>query len=556
MTTKKKNPFQSFFAHWTNPKEGSYVSNSEFVSWCLAGMGLGGWQAIFTNLSLTAGTATLCGLIFQLKWMDVFTIGVIQTVVNYVTLPLGPYIVDNMGHFSKKVTRALLLGGAGTLVLAGVLWVMPSNAFFDGLLPDFLKHISLRLVVFVGTSALTAAVLRLFGKKFGKFRPFMIFYGPLLLGLTLLMVNIPYKNMSYNRLLLLADLVTMLITALSGQYNNADNIQGRMSPNSQERTRIMSVAPVFAGLLRSIFGIVFPMLAAMFGGVENIRTYKVIFPVYGIICMIEGLLILKVRERVVEEEGHVAQAAFGKTLKEVFSNKYQWIKSISDAITMGPNVQDGLITWLFIYATRQPWLYGLMANLFKLPTSFTGQLSSPFFTKRFSKRQNIIGMRLITAALTLLLLPALRLEQSTGQIVLLMVLSSIKVFFISSHDVINHTITADIWDYQQWKSGERLEASMGYFTYVTGPLGSLVGYIMPFFMNRVGFLGDMDILYDPEVLNRVITTQIWLAVGMMVVSSLPYLFYDLSPKKMEQIGTDLQQRAQGEEQLEEGGEPA
>ena len=562
---KPKQFISEFFAHWKTPKEGSHVSNSEFVSWCAASMGLGGWRAVFDKLALSAGTATVCGLIFQLQWMHVYVIGIIATVINYIALPLLPYIIDNMGRFPKKVTRVFLLGGAGVLLLAGVLWLAPSNAFFDGLMPDFLKHIALRIAVFVVFTAAVSLTLRMFGKKYGKFKPFMIFYGPPLLVLVLVMLNIPYQNMYYNRLLLLADLITALIGCMdipgmspgetfSGIYTNIDNIQGRLSPDSQERTRVMSVAPVFTGLLRSIFGIVFPALAALFpGGINNIRAYKILLPAYGVLCMAEGLLVLRVKERVLQEEGHVARVEFGKAVREVFSNKYQWIKSISDVIGMGPNVQDGLITWLFIYTTRMPWAYGLMANLFKLPTSFTGQLSTPFFTKRFSKRQNIIGMRLICAALTLLLLPALGTRPGTGQIVLLMVLSSIKVFFVSSHDVVGRTITADIWDYQQWKSGERMEASLGYFTYITGPLGSLVGYIMPFFMNRIGFLGDMDILYDPAVFHRVISTQVWVAVGLMLVSSLPYLLFDLTPKKMEQISADLKARAEGATAEVEGG---
>ena len=550
---KPKELAGDFMAHWKVPKEGNHVSNSEFVSWCAASMGIGGWSAVTGWLELSAGTATICGLIFQIRWMDVFALGVVGTVLNYVTLPLWPYIMDNMGRFPKKVTRSLLLGGAGVLLLSALLWFMPSNEFFDGMLPDLLKHIALRLAVFVLTSALATVLLRLFGEKYGKFKPFMIFYGPLLLILTIVMVNTPYKDMSYSRLLLVADLLTVLIGALSGPYSNLDNIQGRISPDSQERTRVMSIAPIFTGLLRSIFSIVFPMIAALFGGVENIRTFKIILPVYGLLCLVQGMLVLKVKERVVQEEGHVARAKFGSTLKEVFSNKYQWIKSISDAIGMGPNVQDGLITWMFIYVTRMPWAYGLMSQLLKLPTSFTGQLSAPFFTKRFSKKQNMVGMRFIVAVLTIILLPALGTTPGTWQIVLLMVLSSIKVYFISCHDVISRTITADIWDYQQWKSGERLEVSMGYFGYVTGPLTSLVAYIMPFFMNRVGFLGDMDILYDPEVFHRVISTQILVAVGLMVVSSLPYFFFDLTPKKMERISADLKERAGGAPMPEEEG---
>ena len=545
----------ALFKHWKTPKEGDYVSYSEFASWCAASMGVGGWSTLFDTLALSAGTATLCGLIFQIRLMDVYVIGTLCTVINYITLPLKPYIMDNMGRFSKRVTRSMLVGAVGVLLAAGALWIAPSTPFFDNLLPNFLRHIALALLIFVLNSALMALTLRWFGKKFGKFKPFIIFYGPLILALVIWLVNIPYQNMSYSRLLLMVSFITMFIgnvssgnvggSGLKEYQSNVDNIQGLLSPNSQERTRIMSIAPIFTGLLRSIFGIVYPMLAMLFGGVQNIRAYRVIFPIYGMICLVQALLVLKVHERVVQEKGHVARAKFTKTVKEVFSNKYQWIKSFSDTIGMGPNVQEGLMVWLYIYVTRLPWAYGLLVNLYKLPTSFTGQLSTPFFTKHFSKRTNMIGLRAICAALTIALIPCLGLRQgSTFQIVLLMVLSSARTFFISTHDVIGRTIAADIWDYQQWRSGERLEASMNYFTYVTGPLGFLVGYVLPFFLGRAGLFGDMDVLYDPAVFQSVMTTQIWVVVGLTIVSALPYVFYDLSPRKMEKIGADLKERAE------------
>ena len=570
MATKPRKHLRdlALFKHWKTPKEGDYVPYSEFVSWCAASMGVGGWSPLFDILALSAGTATLCGLVFQIKLMDVYVIGTLCTVINYITLPLKPYIVDNMGRFPKKVTRAMLFGAVGTLLAGLALWAAPSNAFFDGLLPDFLKHIALLLFVFVINSTLMALTLRWFGQKYGKFKPFMIFYGPLILALIIWMVNIPYQNMRYSRLLLMVSFITMLIGNISSGnlgggglkefHSNVDNIQGRMSPNSRERTRIMSIVPIFTGLLRSIFGIVFPMLAALFGGQQNIRAYRIIFPIYGMICLVQSLLVLKVHERVLQEKGHVARAKFLKTVKEVFSNKYQWMKTFSDTIGMGPNVQEGLMVWLYIYVTRLPWATGLLVNLYKLPTSFTGQLSTPFFTKHFSKRTNMIGLRLICAALTIALIPCLGLRHgSTFQIVLLMVLSSMRTFFVSTHDVIGRTIMADIWDYQQWRSGERLEASMNYFTYVTGPLGFLVGYVMPFFLGRAGLFGDMDVLYDPAVFQSVITTQIWIVVGLTIVSALPYVFYDLSAKKVEQIGADLKERAEALDAKQmEGGELA
>jgi Na+/melibiose symporter-like transporter len=261
--------------------------------------------------------------------------------------------------------------------------------------------------------------------------------------------------------------------------------------------------------------------------------------------------VLRVRERIIQEKGHVARAKFKDSARDVFRNKYQWMRSIGDVFNKVPNIWEGVITWLFIYITRMPWAFGLMINLYKLPTSSTGQLLTPFFTKRFSKRQNMLFQRLAVAGITILLIPSLGVSNNTLKIVLLMAICCARTFFGAMNDVVNRTLIGDIWDYQQWISGERLEGSINnYFRAVSDPLMSVIGYVLPFLLGRIGFFGDMDMLYDPVFFYRFATTQIWFAVVMAVLSALPFVFYDLTPKKMEQISNDLKARVEAAEAKE------
>ncbi|MCL2194626.1 MAG: hypothetical protein FWB76_01610 [Oscillospiraceae bacterium] len=549
-----------------DPEQDNHVSFKEFLSWCFASMGLGGWNPVFDTVAMTAGTATLSGLIFGLRPMDIFAVSLIATIMNYVALPLGPYIIDNMGRFPRKVSRGLLAGGAGALALGIVLWMLPPLNVAAAqvpqflvdivLLPDLLRHIALRLFIVVGVSATQITVLRLFGRKYGKFKPMMIFFGPLVLLLVILVTQIPYQNVTYSTLLLMTHFVTGALDSFRGFYADINNFQNRISPNPQERSRIMSIAPIFTGLLRSIYRPLFPLVAVMLGGLENIRAYQVILPIYGAICLAQGLLVLRVQERVIEEKNHVARVKFKDGIREVFKNKYQWIRSISDVFTRVPNVWEGMIVWTFIYATRMPWAFGLAVSLYKLPTSTTGQLMTPLFTKHFSKRQVMLIQRLLMSGVLVLLIPATGIANPTWMLVALMAVVMLRSFLQSSNDVVNNTLVGDIWDYQQWKSGERLEMSVNtYFRYITDPLLMLMGYVLPFLLARAGFFGDMDILYDPEFFRAFATTNIWFTVICSAISALPFIFYDLTPKKMAQISADLKARvAEKEAQADQEGE--
>jgi len=546
-----------------DPEQDNHVSFKEFISWCFASMGLGGWNPVFDTVAMTAGTATLSGLIFGLRPMDIFAVSLIATIMNYVALPLGPYIIDNMGRFPKKVMRGLLAGGAGALLLGIVLWILPPLNVAAAqvpqflvdivLLPDLLRHIALRLFIVVGVAAAQITVLRLFGRKYGKFKPMMIFYGPLVLGLVIAVTQIPYQNVTYSTLLLMTHFVTGAIDSFRWLYANINDFQNRISPNPQERSRIMSVAPIFTGLLRSIYRPLFPLVAVMLGGLENIRAYQVILPIYGAICLAQGLLVLRVQERVIEEKNHVARVKFKDGIREVFKNKYQWIRSLSDVFTRVPNVWEGMIVWTFIFVTRMPWAFGLAVSLYKLPTSTTGQLMTPLFTKHFSKRQVMLIQRLLMSGVLLLLIPATGITNPTLMLVVLMVIIMLRSFLQSSNDVVNATLIGDIWDYQQWKSGERLEMSVNtYFRYITDPLLMLMGFVLPFLLGRAGFFGDMDVLYDPEFFRAFTSTNIWFAVISLALSALPFIFYDLTPKKMAQISADLKARAAEKEAEQEG----
>lgn len=70
-------------------------------------------------------------------------------------------------------------------------------------------------------------------------------------------------------------------------------------------------------------------------------------------------------------------------------------------------------------------------------------------------------------------------------------------------------------------------------------------------MKLVGLVSDWDILYDPEIRNRIFLVHICIAIVGSILVAIPYFFYDLTPEKHQQIIKELQQRAETEDSIVE-----
>lgn len=110
--------------------------------------------------------------------------------------------------------------------------------------------------------------------------------------------------------------------------------------------------------------------------------------------------------------------------------------------------------------------------------------------------------------------------------------------------MISGGMTADIWDYQQYKSGERLDGCSGIFGLVLSPLTMLMGALIPFVYSRLGFTTDWDILFVDSIRNNIIGVTILISVISSVLSTIPFFFYDLTDEKHKMIVEELKRRAE------------
>lgn len=531
--------------HWNKPKDGECVSIKEFMCMACGGMGIFGLANVIGPLSFAA-TANVTGMIYGISFKDIYVITLIGTIITWIMIPINASITDNLGYLPKKTMKMMNIVCAVLTVVSVILWFIPSAAF-DSILKDLLKHIAIKVITTILTTYCTIFVLRRFGKKYGKFKSFAVIYGVPTLVASTIFVFLPYTEMNYSIKLIWVHILSNLIGMFSTQYNNAvANVEYLMSSNSQERTKMLSILPIFTGLTRSIFGLIFPIVAQYTGGQLAIATYRWVIPVWGILNMLEGLLIIGVKERVIQPKEHKPKINMRKAAKDVFSNKYLWIQNISGMFGVFVGAQAGILSWLMLYGTRMEWMMGLVLGLAKI-TSTPGNLVAPFITKRMSKRGSLLMLRGLQVVLIATFLLIRYIPNDVAKVVYLTAITMILTVIDCCINVISGSLTPDVWDYQQWKCGERLEASTTLFQYITTPIGMLLGYVSPYLLKLVGLVSDWDILYDSAIRNEVFNVHILIAIAGSVLVAIPYIFYDLTPEKHKQIIQELQERADMED---------
>ena len=532
-------------ANWNKPNEGEFLSIKEFAFFGLGGMGIYTLTDAVGVLGF-AGTSTVVGMILGISIRDAYVIGIIGTVIGYLLMPLNALITDNLGVLPKKMMRTIHITSLVLLAACVVLWLIPPTKL-DNIVRDFPKHLALKIACTILGVYLSIYVLKLFAKKYGKFKPQMVLFGLPALVFATLLVFLPYKEMRYPAKLLLVHLITNLIGTFSGPYGgNVERMQALLTPNPQERIRVYSIAPLALGLMRSLFGMLFPVLANLTGGQLNIVSYRWIIPAFGMLGLVQGLLVIKAKERVIQAAEHKPKVNILKAARDVFANKYLWIRNISNLFGGIAQMFQGSLGWILIFGgNRMEWITGIMLNLSYITTT-PGNLTAPFFDRRFSKRQSTLILKSVVLLFQFGYLGIILVPNDGTKIVIFMIFSLISSYFNSINGPIFASTLPDIWDYQQWKSGERLEASTDLFGYITTPLSMVLCFLGPFLMKTVGLVSDWDVMYDDGIRNRVIMLHIVVSLFGTTMQALPFLFYDLTPAKHKKIIEDLSRRAEAE----------
>ncbi len=523
--------------YWKKPREGEYVSNSEFMKFVIGASGSNTAAYAGGNLTFTAG-CLFVGAIYGLKMMDFVMLGFVNLIVGYLFSPINMIITDNLGTPPKKTMRLINWANLAFLV-AGVLCFFVPQKYFEGFMPALPQVVGSKFLIQVFTTYWNIFVLRKLSPKFGKYRSWILAGILPYIASLILLVWFPYNTLEYHNKFWVMQLFFSFWSCFGTCFGQINNIQNVISPNTNERTRIMSIGSFLYSLLPSIYNIVFPVLAAKLGGLTDIKAYRYAVP--GVVIVAAPLalfLVFGVKDRVVQEQSHKPQVDMKHGFREVLRNKYLWISNLSGWIGTFSAGAINIVNMLIIYSLRQDWVLGIMATI--LGTAWTpGMLLAPWLIKKFGKKRLMLFCKYVTILCSFLSIAGVYLDS----FVIIIISTYISTMLTSVVGIVSNSMTADIWDYQQYISGERLDGCMGIFAYLSAPVTTAAALLIPYLYELTGFTSDWNILYDPVIRNTVFIITIAATAVTGLLSAIPYHFYDYTEARHEEIIKELEERA-------------
>lgn len=449
--------------HWTTPPEGRYVPYKEIAAYSVGGIGVK--FVIYTAwyIGLSA-TSLLAGSALGLKNGDLVKLTMIATVIGIFLVPLRGMIIDN--------TRS----------------------------------------------------------SKGKFRPYLLYTGIpsgiLLTGFAFL----PFESMSYNQKLWTLFITYELLQLCYPFYDQAyTTLVQVMSPNSTERADVITISTFIYSLAPTILGFLVPILAGFTGGLEHINAYRIIMPIFGIGGALIGLFSYTgTKERIIVAKDYTPKVPFFKGIGAGIQNKYQWARSITGWLILLQGGIGSVTTWYFYYGIKdvlglstqqQGVLNGTLTTILGAAAT-PAMLLAPLLIRKVGKRNLFIIYILGTTVSMIGMFLFIK------QIWVLFAFTWLRGFFTTFTLITDGAMNADVLDYQQYKTGERLEGLMAQFvTFIGTFIGMGITYLTNtvLMQNTYGLTNNYDDLYKASFREPISKGMILLAIVGYVLSLIPFI---------------------------------
>lgn len=474
-------------------------------------------------------------------------------------------------YMSFKEVAAYSFGGIGAyfvIQLGSTLIVSTTNTIVAnaiGVLPNHIYLIYIIATILnVFLTGVRANMVDNTRGKGGKYRPYLISMGIPTALIAIAYVWFPYEKMYYlfpgtvfnvEKGYLIKCVVVFIFNLLlhfffyffQDAYTNLIHV---LSPNTQERTDVLAVKSVVYSLAPSIMNIVNPLIADWFadGKTLDIRVYRISYPIFAVIGIALTIVVYaNTQEKIVQAKTHTIQVSFTDALKEVAKNKYFWIISLAGWLGFLEGAYGNILTWSQNYGHTCSGGQLALINTLTGNASLWGMLLAPFCIRKWGKKKVLIGVNLMNVVCILAMIADMR------NIWWLFICVYFNWMFGAFEQITTPAIQADIRDYQQYRSGERIDgmfaavATIG--NLVTLATSSVLPAVQSYYgvSSGNGYENPWDILDvntgQPGLLYKLMGALIIMAAVGAFLNVVPYFFYDFDEKKQKSVIRVLQVRS-------------
>lgn len=481
---KVKDGIQEVRLYWNQPRPGEYVPYKEVIMLSV------GWMALYMSINWTIGFSVgneFTGMTLKMDNKQLLIMSYICQGIGYVLTPLNAWIVDNLRSKDGKYRVYIKLALPAMVLTLISLW-LPYEQVRDAYQP-FTQYVMIAMLFIIG--------------------------------------QIQGYVQSW---------VTTGVT----------NMVHVMTPNTQERTKIMAITSIIYSMGYTINNMYYPLMVDVLCENEEKYTMSYFRGAYtpmALLMVVVMLAYFGTKERLVLPKSRITKMSFASSMRAVAGNKIFWIKCADGWNNFLEGAKGDIWNWMVYRAhIMKSSTYGLLNNI-SYNANFWGMLFSPMLIKKFGKRnikifKNIMQIFLIASYFLFYKSPA-------AGIGLFIVYTLDR--FVDTYNVIDSAIESDMRDNQQYLIGERIDGAFGFVSsYAGGAISAVTNLFIPWIYSKKGFDGtDYSVLdvytnYNEDlplskqtknpncVLYPLMDTLLVVSIIGAALDVLPWFFYDIS----------------------------
>ncbi|MBQ8026661.1 MAG: MFS transporter [Clostridia bacterium] len=442
--------------YWKTPTLGNYMSFKEIAAY--SGSGIGAYMIITLGTAcLLAANNTLLTSTLGIDYTDMYIMYVIAVIANIPLTGIRASIIDNTRNKAGKYRPYIVTMAIPAAIICNVMVWFPYNKL-DEWLGD--------------------------GMIFGETRGYVA---------------------KCAIILLLNFLLHFFYYFFYDAYENLIHV---LSPNTYERTYVSSVKSIVYSFAPTIVNLFTPIIASSIFNTNttDIRVYRLLYPILTVFGLLLCIVVYKhTEEKIVQAKTHVIQIKFIDALKAVAKNKYFWIISLATWVGFLESAYANILKWLHDYGGESTGSeYGLIVTIYG-NAALWGMLLAPFCVKKWGKKSVLIATNLLNIVFILMMYPMMR-EINGATIWLVMGCLYLNHIMAAFMIILNPSIQADIRDYQQYKTGERIDGMFAAVGTIGTVITLLTASVLPGIYEKGGLTKENAALVTsrPEILNRVL----------------------------------------------------
>lgn len=496
----KKNPFQNLVKFWNVPPKGRFLNFKEILCF---------------------GSAS-------------FGVSCIVNVINlYVTVGYIPTLYD-MGPFgSMHATIILIIASTLALIATPIYGKMMQKT----------------------------------KTKLGRYKPYILFLAPIVSLFGVLALWSP-DNMTQSTRTIYAYLTCVPCLFLWNLWFNTFNLfPGVFTPNQQERTDIWSPIGLVMGFAPTLMNVIKDVCAGAFGDIIAARVMGLVSVGVGLLCLIP---FLKVKERIyiTEEEDKKESITVMQGMKLIFKNKPLMVLCL--ALVLGSIRTSIDMVWHIVgrvhyapTANEGAIIFGSLSIIIGFAAT-PNMLLLPLFTRKFNNRTillfwqacNVIGLGVLS------IVGFQNMPVGSTSAIIITVLRFVMAF--NALGSLQPLVLSELGDYQQAKTGYRLQGYIQTFGYSIPTLAANIGLLVPALVQGlIGFnpadyqIKGENMVFTPDqvaIADRYFNIATIISLVSSILMFIALIFYTLDKKKYAKIMEELKGKSVNEEEIaaEEG----